>query len=67
MGLPVESFPADWEQYGRAAGPIRNQQMLEAKPDRVFAFHEDLEHSKGTGDMVRRARKAGVPVEVIKC
>lgn len=59
-------FPAQWYKYGRAAGPIRNQQMLdEGKPDLVLAFHSDLEHSKGTKDMVTRARKAGIEVRVI--
>lgn len=62
----VESYPADWERYGRSAGPIRNAQMLrEGQPDLVIAFHADLEHSKGTKHMVGIARKAGVPVEVI--
>ena len=33
------AFPADWKAHGRAAGPIRNQQMLdEGKPDLVVAF-----------------------------
>ena len=66
MGMVVERFPAQWTRYGRAAGPIRNQQMLDARPDKVIAFHADLEHSKGTKDMVRRARGAGIPVEVIE-
>ncbi len=66
LGMASVRFPANWNKYGLAAGPIRNQQMLdEGKPDLVFAFHDDIEHSKGTGDMVRRARKAGIPVEVI--
>src|SRR5574343_1294705 len=26
-GIPVEQFPADWKTHGRAAGPIRNEQM----------------------------------------
>jgi len=62
-GLEVEPFPADWKAYGRAAGPIRNRQMLrEGKPDLVLAFHDDLSRSKGTRDMVKQARKAGIPV-----
>lgn len=61
--LTVLPFPADWAQYGKAAGPIRNQQMLiEGKPDEVWAFHDDLPNSKGTKDMVTRAEKAGVRV-----
>lgn len=40
-------FPAKWNEHGKAAGPIRNQQMLtEGKPDVVFAFHDDIASSK---------------------
>jgi hypothetical protein len=49
---------ADWKKYPKAAGPIRNARMLEWKPDLVVAFPG----SKGTADMVRRAREAGVEV-----
>ncbi|KKN63857.1 hypothetical protein LCGC14_0497350 [marine sediment metagenome] len=61
----VRGYPARWDLHGDAAGPIRNQQMLdEGKPDRVVAFHEDLANSKGTKDMIARARKEWIPVEV---
>jgi hypothetical protein len=60
----VERYPAKWKEYGKRAGPIRNQQMLEeGKPDLVIAFLAP--NSKGTKDMVARAEKAGVPVKVI--
>ena len=58
-GVRVEIYKADWEKYGPAAGPRRNQRMLdEAKPDKVLAFPGGA----GTADMVRRARAAGVEV-----
>lgn len=61
-GVPTERFPADWKAHGRAAGPIRNQQMIdEGKPDLVVAFPG----GRGTADMVRRAKKAGIPVREI--
>ena len=64
FGLEVIKFPANWKRDGIGAGPKRNQQMLdEGKPDRVVAF--PLPQSKGTWDMVRRARKAGIPVTVV--
>ncbi len=63
IGLSVEEFPADWKQYGKAAGSIRNQQMLdEGKPDVVIAFPGGV----GTADMVRRAKKAGLEVVEVR-
>jgi hypothetical protein len=63
LHIPVEAYPAEWETYGRAAGPIRNQQMLDnGAPDLVVYFAVNLETSVGTRDMVRRAEKARVPV-----
>lgn len=66
LGYVVHKFPAQWGVYGKAAGVLRNKQMLdEGKPSLVLAFHDDLEHSKGTGDMVRRAKARGIPVNHI--
>jgi|SRR6266536_346003 len=64
---PRETYPADWKQHGKAAGLIRNQRMLEeGKPDVVWAFvTKPLEESRGTHDMVRRAKAAGIPVYVV--
>lgn len=60
-----EEFPADWDKYGKSAGRIRNQQMLdEGKPDLVVAFPGP--ESIGTWDMIRRAKKAGVEVIIIE-
>ena len=63
-GFTVRAYPADWGKYGRAAGPIRNQEMLDQNPDLVLAFHPDIANSKGTGHMVKIARAKGTPVEV---
>lgn len=58
-----KEYLADWRKHGKAAGPIRNQQMLdEEKIDLVVAFPG----GSGTADMVRRARKAGIPVKEIE-
>lgn len=59
MGFHVCKEPANWGKYGKAAGPIRNQLMLdEYKPERVYAF--PLEHSRGTLNMIDKSHKAGV-------
>lgn len=64
-GVWLDSYAADWGKQGKAAGPIRNQVMLdEGKPDAVLAF-SDQPLTRGTADMVKRAKKAGVPVYVV--
>lgn len=49
--IPLHKYPANWDKYGKQAGALRNQQMLdEGKPDMVIAFPG----GKGTADMVMR-------------
>lgn len=66
-GISVVEYPANWLKHGLRAGPIRNQQMIDdGRPDRVVAFHADLNTSKGTKDMVARARFHDIPVTIIQ-
>lgn len=60
LGCETEVYPADWNKYGKGAGPVRNQQMLdEGKPEFILAFVDrPLTESRGTADMVRRAKAA---------
>lgn len=61
--IPVYVFQARWKDEGRAAGPLRNQRMLDQfKPDVVIAFAG----GRGTADMVRRAEAEGVRVISMK-
>lgn len=63
LGFDVDPYPADWKKFKKAAGPIRNSQMLaEGHPTEVHAFHNALEHSTGTKDMVIKAEHAGLRV-----
>lgn len=60
--VDVLTFPADWKAHGRAAGPIRNQQMIdEGNPDLVVAFPGGA----GTANMVGLASGTGVKVYVV--
>lgn len=53
------TMPADWKRHGNAAGPIRNQQMIDlCAPDALVAFPG----GRGTADMLRRAQRAGLPI-----
>ena len=65
LGIKVLAYPAKWAEYGRVAGMIRNQQMInDGNPNMVLAFHDHISESKGTADMLRRASRAGIPIEV---
>jgi hypothetical protein len=61
MDHTIDVFPAEWDKYGKAAGAIRNQAMLDSGIDLVIAFPG----GNGTRDMIRRARAAGVEVREI--
>ena len=62
-GLAVKRFPAQWQAYGRAAGPIRNQAMAKYA-DALVAFWDGK--SRGTANMIWAARAAGLQVRVIR-
>lgn len=59
--IPVKLFPADWDQYGRAAGPIRNKEMAKYC-DRAILFWDN--NSRGTKNMIEELRKANKPYTV---
>lgn len=64
LGVNVERYPADWDRYGDAAGPLRNQQMVDTKPDLVIGFVTP--ESRGTRDCLRRAKAAGIETIVVE-
>lgn len=63
LGFKVKAYPADWKRYGKAAGIIRNNEMLDEEPDKVLAFQ--LDESRGTQHTINEARKRGIKVKVI--
>ena len=63
-------FPADWAQFGRSAGPRRNEQMAQyasALPDTVqsllIAYWDGK--SAGTKSMIDLARRHNIPIHII--
>lgn len=63
-GAVNESYPADFKKLGPSAGPKRNQRMVDSGADICLAF--PTEDSRGTWDCVRKAKKAGIPVKIVK-
>ena len=61
QGFKIEYFPAEWEKYGRAAGPKRNEQMA-ALADYIICFWDGK--SKGTASMISLAKAKGIPLKI---
>lgn len=64
-------FKADWNLYGNAAGPIRNKEMVDCLNKMegekiVLAFHENIDESKGTKNLIKIANENKIKVILIK-
>jgi YspA, cpYpsA-related SLOG family len=69
----IERHPADWDQFGKAAGFRRNAEMVALGADICLAFalpctrpdctRLEPHDTHGTEDCMKRARAAGIPVE----
>lgn len=57
--LKLHRFPADWEADGKIAGFIRNQKMADFA-DALLAVWNGS--SRGTEDMIKRAKKKGLRI-----
>ena len=60
-GIASRVYKADWKRFGKSAGPIRNQEMVDEGADMVLAFFQRPD-SKGTLNCVKLAEAAGIPV-----
>lgn len=54
--IPLKEFLPDWSRYGKAAGPIRNNQIVK-EATHILAFLS--RHGSGTQDTIRKGKKAG--------
>ena len=62
-GYLLKIYPANWEKYGRAAGPKRNLQMAKAC-DYVICFWDGK--SRGTKSMIEYAKLFSKPIKCSK-
>jgi len=62
MRTALLQFKADWDEHGRAAGPIRNKEMILAAKQDNFDFVIAFPGGKGTVDCVKHAKNAGFVV-----
>lgn len=63
--VPVTIYKADWDGKGKAAGMIRNREMLEeGKPEVLIAFKLG-EKSAGTDGCCIIAQQLGIPIVMV--
>jgi len=62
-GYEIEYFSADWKRYGRAAGPIRNKEMVKSA-DLIVCFWD--EESRGTKSLIEICRKLNKKTVIIR-
>jgi hypothetical protein len=60
--IPVKLFPADWDKFGRSAGPIRNKHMAEYC-DRAIVFWDG--QSRGSQNMINELKRFNKAYHVI--
>lgn len=56
--VPTVAVPAQWDRFGKSAGMLRNQQMLDLDPDLIISFPG----GRGTHNMRKLAHEAGISV-----
>lgn len=63
MGYKIKTFPPAWEEFGKAAGYIRNKEMAEYA-DALIVFWDG--ESKGTKHMIDLATKKNLKIKIIR-
>ena len=60
-GFIIKRYLPDWKKYGKAAGPIRNKQMVDAC-QKVICFWDGK--SRGTASLIQYAKKSAKKVDI---
>lgn len=63
-GYKLTIFEADWDAYGKSAGPIRNRKMARYSGRGSLAVGFRLNNSKGATDMAKAADDHGLVVKM---
>jgi len=63
--IDYTGVPAQWDKYGRKAGPMRNVSMLNLLKNAEVAMVVAFPGGKGTAHMVKISKEAGL--SVIEC
>jgi hypothetical protein len=59
FGIPLKRFPAKWKEHGKAAGPIRNEQMAQYADALVLVWDG---RSKGSANILANAKARNLQI-----
>lgn len=59
LKIPVKSFPANWDLYGKSAGPIRNEEMAKYAEALILVWNG---RSPGSANMLKTAKIYGLQI-----
>lgn len=62
FGYAVKRFPADWDTHGKAAGPIRNEEMAKYATDCLVFWDGE---SRGAKSMINMANAYHLNLKVV--
>ncbi|MDD3035230.1 MAG: SLOG family protein [Bacteroidales bacterium] len=66
-GYEIKAFPADWQVFGKCAGVLRNQEMLDyaiKNFDKAVLIAFPSKQGRGTQHMIKICKEAGVPIRI---
>ena len=61
--IPIKRFPANWDEYGKSAGMIRNKEMAEYAEQAIILWDGE---SKGTKNMIDLVKKKKIPIFLLE-
>lgn len=61
-GYAIKLFPAQWEQLGKRAGPVRNE-LMAIYAEALIAFWDG--ESAGTFNMIKLAEREGLKIKIV--
>lgn len=63
LNIPIQIILPDWKTHGRAAGPIRNKEIVK-RSDHVIAFWDGT--SRGTKSTINLCKASNTPITIIR-
>lgn len=65
-GVEATRYEADWQTHGKAAGPMRNRELLDESRAQLLVAFKWGHEGRGTDDCIKAACERHIPVLLIQ-